>query len=77
MSIIDFHMIGGLPWMALLSLVLLANMGLAIYAFIQKGNSNPKGLEAIRQLSGFALAFGALSAGLPASGVRFGATTTL
>ena len=61
MSIIDFHLIGGLPWMVLLSLVLLVILALIIYSFIQKENFSPKWFEAIKQLGVFALAFGAFS----------------
>lgn len=61
MNIIDFHVIGGLPYMALLTLILLAILGLLIYSLMHKGNANERWLDMIRHLGGFALAWGAFS----------------
>lgn len=61
MSIYEFHYIGGMPFMALLSVVLLAIVGLIVLTLIRKDNASAKWLEAIKQLGGFALAWGAFS----------------
>lgn len=61
MSIIDFHLIGGLPYMALLTIVLITIIGLMIYSIVRKETLNPKWIEAIKQLAGFALAWGTFS----------------
>lgn len=61
MNIIDFHLIGGLPYMALLTLVLIINIGLIIYTFTRKESLDSKWIATIKQLAGFALAWGAFS----------------
>lgn len=60
MNLIEFHFIGGLPWMLLLSLVLIINIILIVRFALQK-SANPKLQDLIKQLGGFALAFGAFS----------------
>jgi flagellar motor component MotA len=59
MGIIDFHLTGGLPFMALLTLTLFAIVGVISLSFVRKENREPKWLEAIKQLGGFSLAWGA------------------
>jgi flagellar motor component MotA len=59
MSIIDFYVMGGIPYMTPLTLALLAIVGVIILSFVRKENREPKWLEAIKQLGGFALAAGA------------------
>ena len=61
MNIIDFHLTGGLPFMAILTITLMAMLGLIVYSFVQKESLHPKWIEAIKQLGGFALAWGAFS----------------
>jgi len=60
----DIYLAGGPPYMHPLSLILFINLGLIIFVIIaklQKKNLNRNFLEAIRQLGGLALAWGALS----------------
>lgn len=61
MSIFEFHAIGGMPWMVFLTLLLLAILGLTGFAYLKKETIHPKWIEAIKQLGGFALAFGSFS----------------
>jgi hypothetical protein len=61
MNIYEFHYIGGMPFMVPLSIVLIAIIGLIILAAIRGASISSKWIEAIRQLGGFALAWGAFS----------------
>ena len=60
----DIYVAGGTVYMHPLTLVLLINLGLSIFvvvAVLQKKKLNKNFLEAIRQLGGLALAWGAFS----------------
>ncbi|MBL7858579.1 MAG: MotA/TolQ/ExbB proton channel family protein [Cyclobacteriaceae bacterium] len=62
MSILDFHREGGMIYMAPLTIIFLINLGLIFYGFyvkMQHKAIQERLLETIKQLSGFALAFGA------------------
>lgn len=61
MNIIDFHLIGGLPFMVILTFTLLAIFGCIVLSFIRPEDQQKKWSEAIKQLGGFALAWGAFS----------------
>lgn len=64
MTFYEFHMAGGMPFMAPLTLILTINVALIIFvAFrqIMKNSVHPNWLEAIRQIGGLALAFGVMS----------------
>lgn len=61
MSIYEFHYIGGMPFMVPLSIVLIAITGLIILAAVRSDSPSSKWIEAIRQMGGFALAWGAFS----------------
>jgi MotA/TolQ/ExbB proton channel family len=61
MNIIDFHLIGGLPFMVILTFSLLAIFGCIVLSFIRSEDQQQKWHEAIKQLGGFALAWGAFS----------------
>ncbi len=57
----EIHAVGGMPFMAPLTLILLINLGViasAVWSIIQKKNANTKTLEMIKQLGGLALAWG-------------------
>ena len=59
--IIDTYIAGGVSFMHPLTLLLFANLIIAGYIIYSQSNSktiNPNWLEAIKQLSGFAVAFG-------------------
>jgi len=60
----EIHLVGGMQFMAPLTLILLINLGLigfVLFAIIQKKSTNSKTLELIRQLGGLALAWGVFS----------------
>lgn len=62
MSILDLHREGGMVYMTPLTIVFLINLGLIFYAFyvkMQHKAIQERLLETIKQLGGFALAFGA------------------
>jgi flagellar motor component MotA len=61
MSIFEFHYIGGMPFMVLLTLTLLANTAVIVYAFVKRETLNQKWLGVIKHIAGFALAWGAFS----------------
>jgi len=61
MSIFEFHYIGGMSFMIPLSIVLIAIIGLIILTVVRGETVNSKWVEAIKQLGGFALAWGAFS----------------
>jgi hypothetical protein len=64
MNIIEFHYVGGLIWMIFLSLTLVVNIILIVRVAIfysQQKQVNKNYLDLIRQIGGFALAFGAFS----------------
>lgn len=64
MSIIDFHITGGIEYMLPMTIILLLNIGLVVYVIygqVQKNEIHTKWLETIQQLGGFALAWGAFS----------------
>src|SRR6185436_11569758 len=61
MSIYEFHHIGGMPFMTPLTIVLLVLIGLVALTLIRGENEGSKWFEIIRQLGGFALAWGAFS----------------
>lgn len=64
MSLIDFYISGGVSYMHVMTLILLLNIVLIIYvAFFnaQKKVIHDKWIETIKQLGGFALAWGAFS----------------
>jgi hypothetical protein len=64
MSLIDFYISGGAEWMHVMTFILLLNLALIIYvAFFnaQKKVIHDKWIETIKQLGGFALAWGAFS----------------
>jgi hypothetical protein len=61
MSLFEFHYVGGLSWMSTLSLLLIIIIGLSIYVFAGNQERYAKWNEWIKQVGGFALAFGAFS----------------
>ena len=64
MSLSDFYVSGGVEYMHVMTFILLLNMALIIYvAFFnaQKKVIHDKWIETIKQLGGFALAWGAFS----------------
>lgn len=64
MSIVDFHITGGLEYMLVLTFILILNIGLIVYVIygqVRKEEVHAKWLETIKQLGGFALAWGAFS----------------
>jgi hypothetical protein len=64
MNLIEFHMVGGLPWMLVLSAILVTNLILIIrigMAELRQKSVSAKLMEVTKQLGGFALAFGAWS----------------
>ncbi len=64
MSLIDFYISGGVSYMHVMTFILLLNIALIIYvAFFnaQKKVIHDKWIETIKQLGGFALAWGAFS----------------
>jgi hypothetical protein len=61
MSIYELHYIGGMPFMIPLSIILIAIVGLIIVTAIRGEGVNSKWIVAIKQLGGFALAWGAFS----------------
>jgi hypothetical protein len=64
MSLSDFYISGGAEYMHVMTLILLLNIALVIYvAFfnVQKKVIHDKWIETIKQLGGFALAWGAFS----------------
>ena len=64
MSFYEFHTIGGMPFMAPLTLILTINVAIIIfvaYRHVMKKSVHPNWLEAIRQIGGLALAFGVMS----------------
>lgn len=64
MSLSDFYISGGVEYMHVMTIILLLNMALIIYvAFFnaQKKVIHDKWIETIKQLGGFALAWGAFS----------------
>lgn len=61
MSIYEFHYIGGMPFMTPMSIVLIIIIGLIILTVVRGQGASSKWVEAIKQLGGFALAWGAFS----------------
>ena len=61
MNIIEFHMVGGLIWMVVLSLLLVIIIGLTVYTFIGNALAYSKWSEVLKQVGGLALAWGAFS----------------
>lgn len=64
MNIIELHYTGGLIWMIFLSFTFIVNLILIVRAVIyyaQQKQVNQKQLAIIKQIGGFALAFGAFS----------------
>lgn len=61
MDLFEFLYVGGLPWMITLSLLLVIIIGLSIYVFIGNSERYSRLNEWIKQVGGFALAFGAFS----------------
>lgn len=61
MSIFEFHYVGGMPFMTPMSVILIAIVGIIILTLIRGEDSKSKWFEVIKQLGGFALAWGAFS----------------
>jgi hypothetical protein len=64
MSLIDFYISGGVSYMHVMTFILLLNLALIIYVALfnaQKKVIHDKWIETIKQLGGFALAWGAFS----------------
>jgi flagellar motor component MotA len=64
MSLIDFYISGGVEYMHVMTIILLLNIALIIYVSVfnaQKKVIHDKWIETIKQLGGFALAWGAFS----------------
>jgi hypothetical protein len=64
MSFLEFHRVGGMPFMAPLTVILIANLLIVAYASFLTATKKPVHLtliELVRHIGGFALAFGGLS----------------
>jgi hypothetical protein len=61
MSIYEFHYIGGLPWMITLSVILIVIVSLIVMTLVRGAGQDGKLITVIKQVAGFALAFGAFS----------------
>jgi flagellar motor component MotA len=64
MSFSDFYVAGGSEYMHVMTLILIVNVALIIYVAyfnLQKKEIHAKWIETIKQLGGFALAWGAFS----------------
>ena len=61
MSIYEFHYIGGMPFMVLLSIVLLSIIGMIALTLVRGEGTGSIRVETIKHLGGFALAWGIFS----------------
>ena len=61
MSIYEFHYIGGMPFMVLLSLILVSIIGMIIFTLVRGEGTGSFRIEVIKHLGGFALAWGVFS----------------